>query len=468
MKNILLLLLILGLRVHAADKALIIGITEYQQSKYNLKGIDLDVSMANKISQILAFKPENIKTLTGKMATRANIEKTVSEWLINGVDESDRVFIYFSGHGGHFKDVDGDEADGYDEYITTYDLGEKKTDGGYILDDDLSAWLKAIPSKYKMIMLDSCHSGTATRSLTPAGKKMGKNVLYSKKHSFGQATQLNILSKGNNSNLQSKGANSGFLDGQSNTITLAAAHDFEAAQASDNGSLFTIGVFQSLSRAAQDGTTPTAFDIVEQAGAFIASVLVDDPDYIHQPLLFGDKILAESPLGTQPSRNSQGPNWLEWLKIAISGSPFETSINQAEFNEGELITFSANIPTQGYLNIINVDAHDVVTVLYPNQFNPDNQIKQGELAVPGSLMPFEIEAVKPAGDSLTVFVVTTKELNLYQQSMNVRNSKGEFIENFANIDEHSYRSMKVRAKQDTQNTQNTPTLYTSAIKSKVK
>lgn len=451
------LLLICSVQIQAADKALIIGITEYQQSKYNLNGIDLDVSMANKISQLLAFDPANIKTLTGKMATRANIEQTIKDWLINGVTKNDRVFIYFSGHGGHFKDKDGDESDGYDEYITTYDLGDKKADGGYILDDDLSAWLKAIPSQYKMVMLDSCHSGTATRGITPIGQQMGNNVLYSKKHNFGQSTQVNIMSKG-----QSKGANSGFLDGQSNTITLAAAHDFEAAQASDKGSLFTIGVYQSLSKATQEGTSPTALDIVEQAGTFIANALANDPDYIHRPMLFGDKILAKSPLGAKPSRNSEGPNWQEWKKIVTAGIPFETSINQSEFNEGELITFTANIPIQGYLNIVNIDAHDVVTILYPNQFNPDNQIKPGTLEVPGSLMPFEVEAVKPVGESLTVFVVTTDKLNLYKQSMNVRNSKGEFIQNFADIDEHSYRGMRIRAKQKKQE------LYTSAIKSIVK
>jgi hypothetical protein len=267
--------------------------------------------------------------------------------------------------------------------------------------------------------------------------------------------------------MQSKALNSGFLDGQNNTITLAAAHDFEAAQASDNGSLFTIGVFQSLSKAAQDGTSPSALDIVEQAGTYIADALSDDPDYIHQPLLFGDKNLAQNPLGTKPSRNSLGPNWQEWLAISQAGTHFESSINQTEFKEGELIKFTANIPTEGYLNIVNIDAHDVVTVLYPNQFNPENQINSGLLEIPGSIMPFEIEAVKPAGDSFTVFLVTTKELNLYKQSMNVRNSKGEFIENFANIDEHSYRSMKVRAKQDVQN-QGTSSFFVSSMKSTVK
>ncbi len=457
MKKILVILTIICTQLYAADKALIIGITEYQQSKYNLKGIDLDVSMANKITQMLGFDSSNVKTLTGQSATRANIEQTFKDWLINGVSENDRVFVYFSGHGGRFKDKNGDEADGYDEYITTYDLGDKKEEGGYILDDDLSAWLKAIPSQYKIIMLDSCHSGTATRGITPRGQQMGKNVLYSKKHSFGQATKINILSKG-----QSKGLNSGFLDGEDNIITMAAAHDFEAAQASDKGSLFTIGIYQALSKASQEGTKPSAINLVEQAGLFIATVLANDPDYIHQPLVFGDKQVAQSPLGTKPSRNQQGPNWQEWQKIAKAGKQFNASINQKAFNEGELITFSVDIPIQGYLNIVNIDAHDVSTILYPNKFNPDNQITAGSLAVPGTLMPFEIEAVKPIGNSLTVFVVTTKELNLYKESLNVRDSKGVFVETFAEIDEFSYRGMKVRAKQKKDE------LYTAAIISKVK
>ncbi|MFK8012455.1 MAG: caspase family protein [Marinicellaceae bacterium] len=457
MKNIILLLLIFSIHIKAADRALIIGITEYQQNKYNLKGIDLDVSMAKKISQILGFNPENTKTITGKEATRANIEQVFKNWLIKGVNKKDRVFIYFSGHGGHFKDENGDEADGYDEYITTHDLGDKKIDGGYILDDNLSEWIKAIPSEYKMVMLDSCHSGTATRGIIPTGQQMGKNVLYSKKHSFGQSTKVNIMSKS-----QSNTVNSGFLDGHTNTLTLAAAHDFEAAQASDKGSLFTIGVYKALAKAAQNGTSPSALDIIEEAGSYIAQLLANDLDYIHKPLLFGDKQLAKNPLGTKPSRNSEGPNWQEWTKIVSSGLAFDASINQTEFNEGELITFTANIPTQGFLNVVNIDAHDVVTILYPNQFNPENNIEKGTLEVPGSLMPFEIEAVKPKGDSLTVFVVTTEPLNLYKQSLNVRNAEGEFIENFADIDEHSYRGMKIRAKKKKSE------LYTTAIQSKVK
>ena len=38
-----------------------------------------------------------------------------------------------SGHGGQTKDLDGDEADGYDEVIYPVDLNEN----GHIVDDDL-------------------------------------------------------------------------------------------------------------------------------------------------------------------------------------------------------------------------------------------------------------------------------------------------------------------------------------------
>jgi len=444
--------------VQAADRALIIGITEYQNSKYNLPGIDLDVAMAEKVAKMLAFETSQTKTLTGKQASKKNIKKTINDWLINGTTADDRVFLYFSGHGGRLKDKNNDEEDGQDEYITAYDLGETAKQGGYIIDDELSMWLKNIPSQHKIVMLDSCHSGTATRGLKPSGQQMGQNVLYSKKHKFGQASTVNILSKGR----VDKGQNSGFLDGHKNLITLAAARDYEAAQASEKGSLFTLGFFQALSKSTQDGSAASALDLVEQAGQFIAESLADDLDYIHKPLIFGDFQLAQKPLTTKPSRNSQGPNWLDLLKLSTSGKPMSASANKPVFNVGELIKFNLNIPTKGYLNIINVDAHDAVTVIYPNQFNPENRINAGTINIPGDLMAFDIEATKPAGESLTVFVITTKPLNLYKDSLNVRNGVGEFTETFAGVSQYAYRSMRVRAREQKDE------IYTTAVKTSVK
>lgn len=456
MKNsikIMVTLLTLNWQLQAADRALIIGITEYENSKYNLPGIDLDISMAQKIAKMLSFESSQIKTLTGKQATKKNIKKAFKDWLIKSTSADDRVFIYYSGHGGRLKDRNNDENDGQDEYITAYDLGETARKGGYILDDDLSDWLKDIKSQHKIVMLDSCHSGTATRGIIPSGQQMGDNVIFSKQHFFGKAPSFARMSKG---------ANSGFLDGHKNLITLAAAHDFEAAQASKKGSLFTLGFYQALSKSAQSGSSNTAMDLVEQSGEFIAEKLQEDPDYIHQPMIFGDINLAKQSLVSKPSRNSLGPNWQELSQLAKSGKSMNASSNKSSFMEEDLIRFNIDIPTRGYLNIINVDAHDEVIVLYPNQFNPENKINSGAIEIPGELMPFDIVAQKPAGDSLTVFVVTTKPLNLFKEGINVRNGAGEFIQNFAGVDEHSYRSMRVQAREQKHQ------IYTTAVQTSVK
>jgi hypothetical protein len=460
MKNKALTLLI-GLtaiigQLHAADRALIIGITDYQQTKYQLPGIDLDVSMAEKIAGMLAFEKANTMTLTGPSATAANIKQAFYEWLIAGTQTNDRVFVYYSGHGGRLKDHNNDEEDGQDEYITAFDLGDSVNDGGYVLDDELSTWLLNIPATNKIIMLDSCHSGTATRSIKPTGMQMGENLLFSKQHVFGQAADFVRINKG------PAGENSAFLDGHKNTIAMAAAHDFEAAQASQKGSLFTLGFFQALSKSTQTDNKATALQLVEEAGQFIAQTLANDPDYKHQPMIFGDFQLAQQPLLTKISRDGNGPNWQDLLQLSVSGSPMNAAVNQAEFAEGELIQFSLDLPVSGFLNIVNVDAHDEVTVIYPNQFNLENSVSAGTLKIPENLMPFEIEASLPAGESLTVFILTSEPLNLYQQDMNVRNGAGEFVKNFAGVSEHAYRSMKVRAREREKY------FYTAGIKTSVK
>ncbi len=445
----------------AVDKALIIGITRYQTPQYNLPGIDLDVAMAQKIAVLLDFKKQNTKVLTDAEASKANIKQQITQWL-SQTQANDRVFIYFSGHGGHYDDANGDEADGQDEYITTYDLGNQASEGGIIFDDELAIWLDNIPAHNKTIMLDSCNSGTATRSIVPQSQNLGENVLYSKFHQFGKAQQTTKITKNTTTN-KSKGEykNSDFIDGAKHLLTLAAAQDFELAQASSKGSLFTLGFYQGLLQAAQRGINVSANELVDYSGQFIAASLAKDPDAIHTPVIFGDAELAKTPLKIVASRNSQGPNWLDLSQLAKSGKKLVATVNQTTFKAGDLIKFSVEIPTNGYLNIINVDAHDEVTIIYPNKFNPENAIKTGKIQVPGTLMPFEIEATLPAGDSLTTFVVTTKALNLYQQAQNVRDETGKFIKDFATMNESSYRSMRVRARQ-------TPDeLYTTGIKTTV-
>jgi hypothetical protein len=94
-----LLLNAIALGAHAGDRALLIVIGQYGDSRANLPGIDLDLANMEQVARQLGFAPDAVKILRDKEATQAGIENAINEQLINGVSENDRVLFYFSGHG---------------------------------------------------------------------------------------------------------------------------------------------------------------------------------------------------------------------------------------------------------------------------------------------------------------------------------------------------------------------------------
>lgn len=98
--------------------------------------------------------------LVDRAATRSRILAEL-ESLLAKLRRGDWGIVTFSGHGTYVKDAGGDEADGYDEALVTADLDA-------ILDDELGVILeKREPGSKLLVVTDSCHSGTATRSIGP-------------------------------------------------------------------------------------------------------------------------------------------------------------------------------------------------------------------------------------------------------------------------------------------------------------
>lgn len=72
----------------------------------------------------------------------------------------DRVVFTFSGHGTWMPDANGDEADGRDEALVCADY----TRGGLLTDDELhQIFGQARFGVRRLIVSDSCHSGTVSR-----------------------------------------------------------------------------------------------------------------------------------------------------------------------------------------------------------------------------------------------------------------------------------------------------------------
>ena len=154
----------------AQDRALVIGIGTYENLPEDmfLHGPKNDVkAIQSLLTGTLRFKPEEIRVLTDDKATRQAILSSMDEWLIAGTAPGDRVYLYFSGHGLQVKDISGDEEDGMDEAISTYDLKAGDEDWtNVILDDELEAVLEKLKGRAVTLVIDACHSGTISRSLS--------------------------------------------------------------------------------------------------------------------------------------------------------------------------------------------------------------------------------------------------------------------------------------------------------------
>lgn len=94
---------------------------------------------------------------------RATLTNTIAAFgqLDDMEDKDTMVIIYYSGHGGQTPDTNGDEADGYDEFIAMYDTNT--IPGGFVnvlTDDDLDGLLANLESEHIVVILDACFSGS--------------------------------------------------------------------------------------------------------------------------------------------------------------------------------------------------------------------------------------------------------------------------------------------------------------------
>ncbi len=144
-------------------RALLIGINEYRSPLIPpLRGSLNDVEIVRDVLVARwGFSEPLITVLTNSAATRAGI-LAAFEQLVRDSGPNDIVYIHYSGHGSRVGDQNGDEDDGIDETIVPHD---GRTAGiADIVDDELDAVLAKLRARHAVIVLDSCHSGTATRS----------------------------------------------------------------------------------------------------------------------------------------------------------------------------------------------------------------------------------------------------------------------------------------------------------------
>lgn len=161
--GILILIVTLQDAVFAAEGryALLIGISRYAPTSEAsvLEGVPIDLQNARRMAKAMGVEDSAILELRDEEATKANIEARL-EQLNRKVQQGDRVFVYFSGHGTRISAPSGCE-----EGLFTYD--EKM-----INERELARFTGPMSQRAEKLftMIDACFSGglvTGTRSLVP-------------------------------------------------------------------------------------------------------------------------------------------------------------------------------------------------------------------------------------------------------------------------------------------------------------
>jgi uncharacterized protein YraI len=143
--------------------ALIIGVSQYaDKDTPPLPGARVDRESATQMATAMQVPSSNITYLQDSQATGANIRKAMAD-LNAKVQDGDRVFVHYSGHGTRYNDP---AAGGCVEALLAYDGGQS----GTITNREMSELLKPITTKTDklFVMYDACHSGGLVANAAPA------------------------------------------------------------------------------------------------------------------------------------------------------------------------------------------------------------------------------------------------------------------------------------------------------------
>ena len=423
--------------LHAESRALLIGVGDVRG--HPLPAIDLDIDNMRKVAVIMGFKPDDVKVLFNEQATAANVKQALGTWAKDGVGPDDRVMIYFSGHGTRVPD--SQSAHGQDDALVMHDAEVVTVNGkaavrGVLLGRELGAALRAIPSKNVLVLVDACHSGTATRNIDLGNLSLGVGSGVSKFFDYPGMPQAAPVRATRDISVSSS-------TGSENYASVSAAQDDETATGTEHGGLFTLGVVDKIQGASRDGKSPTVEDVRAAAAAYIAA---HEKEPSH-PVADGNQRLIRGELDLLPLKGGQGPTWQSLVALAGKSQPLTIGGTGKQIRVGEQVVFEVQVPRAGYLNVVSVDSQDRATVLYPNKFNTANEVKTGSFRFPTADMNFVVRAAEPLGPSLVVAFLTDKKVNLLDMGIEGRNAAGKMDSVFTEVSARGTRALVVEARE---------------------
>jgi hypothetical protein len=124
------------------------------------------------LAQKLSVPRDNVRILLGRQATRRGFVEAI-RWLSSKTQPEDLVFVYFSGHGTLIPDEPPvRHPDGLSSAFVCYNTKQRLRIEDPALKDilltgpDFANMMKRVPARRRLIVVDSCHSGSITKEMS--------------------------------------------------------------------------------------------------------------------------------------------------------------------------------------------------------------------------------------------------------------------------------------------------------------
>lgn len=150
--------------------ALLVGIDAYQEGVPALRGCVEDVRRVQRLLvERMGFAEADVHVLLDAEATHEAIVRAFDTWLLRRATSETEVLFWFSGHGSHVPDRDGER----EEQDTTFLTADSRLAGRLgeydFTDDELNSLLRALTALTPKVVIvtDSCHSGGGVRGASP-------------------------------------------------------------------------------------------------------------------------------------------------------------------------------------------------------------------------------------------------------------------------------------------------------------
>ncbi|MBB4213228.1 secreted trypsin-like serine protease [Rhizobium sp. BK212] len=404
------------------DRALLIGIDDYEMREAKLTGSASDVkAMQVFLAKTLAYRPEQIHTLTNRKATREAILAEIDDWLVRQSTPGSRVFLYFSGQGS--EEMGAEETTSPTLVAADAKLvreGGKVTVTNQIRETEIAARLNSLKDRRVTLLIDACHVGPGSRSAVAAPSGTVRCL----------GPALAAIEPPNKSGKEAK-----FSFGGESAMVWSAVNAGQWALV-DREAKPALGVFtRHFIEGVQDGVARAAdkpnvsnaalLDYVRRKSDEYCRTHAEDcrftpvpqfyglPDALGRDVITGEE--AKTPVAavenTLKSDNEAG--------VAVDMLP-GTAVSI-----GDKVAMRVSTKKSGYLILIDIDAAGKLTQLYPNKrsmgLKPtaksgDNRLDPARpVVVPDARNPyigFEYQVEGPAGVGMVVAILSDKPIEV--------------------------------------------------------